>query len=85
MGLRPTQAFGPETTFHRTIALSLSSRAKPRDLQFCGPLLETRNPVPPQNCHLACPGVPWNRSEAQWRDLRFPPNPTPKPEVIMNP
>src|SRR5712672_3564171 len=24
-----------------------------------------------QNCHLACPGVPWDRSEAEWRDLRF--------------
>jgi hypothetical protein len=22
-------------------------------------------------CHPACPGVPWNRSEAQWRDLLF--------------
>ena len=24
-----------------------------------------------QNCHPACPGVPWDRSEAKWRDLRF--------------
>ena len=23
-----------------------------------------------QNCHLACPGPPWNRSVALWRDLR---------------
>jgi hypothetical protein len=23
-----------------------------------------------QNCHLACPGVPWDRTTAQWRDLR---------------
>jgi hypothetical protein len=22
-------------------------------------------------CHLACPGVPWDRSAAEWRDLRF--------------
>ena len=22
-------------------------------------------------CHPACPGLPWNRSEAQWRDLLF--------------
>ncbi len=35
-----------------------------RDLQFRGPFLETRNLVPPQNCHL-------DRSEAEWRDLRF--------------
>ena len=33
-----------------------------------------------QNCHPACPGVPWDRSDAKWRDLllshplrRFPP------------
>ena len=24
-----------------------------------------------RNCHPACPGLPWNRSEAQWRGLRF--------------
>ncbi len=24
-----------------------------------------------QNCHPACPGAPWDRSAAQWRDLRF--------------
>jgi hypothetical protein len=30
----------------------LSSRAKPRDLQFRGPLLETRNTILKQNCHL---------------------------------
>jgi hypothetical protein len=34
---------------------------KPRDLQFRGPLLETRNTMLKQNCHLACPGVPWDR------------------------
>jgi hypothetical protein len=22
-------------------------------------------------CHPACPGVPWNRSVAKWRDLLF--------------
>jgi hypothetical protein len=27
--------------------------------------------VLPQTRHPACPGVPWNRSEAQWRDLLF--------------
>jgi hypothetical protein len=40
----------------------LSSRAKPRDLQLRGPFLETLNLVFKQNCHLACPGVPWDRS-----------------------
>ena len=30
----------------------LSSRAKPRDLQFRGPFLETRNPMLKQNCYL---------------------------------
>jgi hypothetical protein len=33
-------AFGSETTFHRKVALPLSSRAQPRDLQFRGPFLE---------------------------------------------
>jgi hypothetical protein len=32
--------FGSETTFHRKSPFPLSSRAKPRDLQFSGPLLE---------------------------------------------
>ena len=26
-----------------------------------------------QKCHPACPGLPWDRSEAQWRDLLFLP------------
>ena len=38
---------------------------EPRDLQFRGPLLETRNTLLKQNCHL-------DRSVAKWRDLRFP-------------
>jgi hypothetical protein len=46
MSLRPTQeiknAIGPATTFHVTTTPPLSSRAKPRDLQFRGPLMETR-------------------------------------------
>ncbi len=33
-----------------------------RDLQFRGPLLGTGNTVLKQNCHLACAGVPWDRS-----------------------
>jgi hypothetical protein len=41
----------------------LSSRAKPRDLQFHGPLPETRDSLFKQNCHL-------DRSVAQWSDLR---------------
>jgi hypothetical protein len=44
MGPRPTQGdekrFGPATTLYGTIALSLSSRAKPRDLRFYGPVVE---------------------------------------------
>ena len=40
----------------------LSSRAKPRDLRFRGPFLETRNTILKQNCHLACPRVPWDRT-----------------------
>jgi hypothetical protein len=35
-----------------------------RDLQFRGPLLETRNTILKQNCHL-------DRSVAQWRDVRL--------------
>jgi hypothetical protein len=30
----------------------VSLGAKPRDLQFHGPFLETRNSIPKQNCHL---------------------------------
>src|SRR5882757_7985658 len=31
-------------------------RAKPRDLRFCGPIVEARNPNLKQYCHLACSG-----------------------------
>jgi hypothetical protein len=44
---------------------------KPRDLQFRGPLLETRNTMLKQNCHLACPGVPWDRGSAVERSAVF--------------
>jgi hypothetical protein len=52
-GPSPTQGvqkrLGSVTTLYRTAALSfLSSRAKPRDLQFRGPFLETPDPTPPQ-------------------------------------
>jgi hypothetical protein len=57
-------AFCPATTFLQNATLSLSSRAKPRDLHFRGPLLEMLNSMLKQNCHL-------DRSIAQWRDLRF--------------
>jgi hypothetical protein len=40
----------------------LSSRAKPRDLQLRGPFVETRTSILKQNCHLACPCVPWDRN-----------------------
>jgi hypothetical protein len=44
MGLRPTQgdekSLGPATTLYGTDTLSLSSRAKPRDLRFRGPFVE---------------------------------------------
>jgi hypothetical protein len=33
-------AFRPETTFHRKVALSFVIRAKPKDLQFRGPFME---------------------------------------------
>jgi hypothetical protein len=44
----------------------LSSRAKPRDLQCAFRTLQIflPNPNPKQKCHPACPGLPWNRSEA---------------------
>jgi hypothetical protein len=46
------------------LAFPLSSRAKPRDLQFDGAFVKTRNSTPKKNCHL-------DRSVAEWRDLRF--------------
>jgi hypothetical protein len=57
MSLRPTQGdekrLGSATTFYGTVALSfVIPKAKPRDLQFRGPFLETRNLLPPQICHL---------------------------------
>jgi hypothetical protein len=49
--------------------VSTGNLGEPRDPQFHGPLLETRNTLLKQNCHLACPacpglpwGVPWDRS-----------------------
>src|SRR5450631_4877651 len=56
----------------------LSSRAKPRDLQFRGPLLETPNSMLKQNCHL-------DRSAAQWRDLRFSFSSHADSEALMSP
>ncbi|MGB8539909.1 MAG: hypothetical protein WCD57_26025 [Acidobacteriaceae bacterium] len=49
-----------------------SGVAERRDLRFRGPLVGTQNPVPPQICHLACPGVPWDRSEADLSRLPRP-------------
>jgi hypothetical protein len=50
--------------FMEPLPFPLSSRgAKPRDLRFRGPLLEARNTIRKQNCHLACPGVPWDRTQ----------------------
>jgi hypothetical protein len=69
MGLRPTQGDEKRLLSEATNPWKRGPHlchpeAKPRDLQFRGPFLETRNLVPPQNCHL-------DRSVAQWRDLRF--------------
>ena len=69
--VRFEKRLGSATTFYATVALSFVIPSKPtcpgapwRDLQFRGPLLETRNTMLKQNCHL-------DRSVAQWRDLRF--------------
>jgi hypothetical protein len=45
MGLRPTQGDGKTPFVQQPLSMEaspspLSSRAKPRDLRFCGPLLE---------------------------------------------
>jgi len=53
---------GSATTLYGTVALSFVIPRKPRDLQFRGPVLETRNTILKQKCHLACPGVPWDRT-----------------------
>jgi hypothetical protein len=62
MGLRPTLGDEKRLLSSNHFPLEgppfpLSSRAQPRDLQFHGPFLETRNLASPQNCHL-------DRSEA---------------------
>ena len=50
---RPTTALALGNGPLLSAALSyLSSRAKPRDLQFRGHLLETRTTILKQNCHL---------------------------------
>jgi hypothetical protein len=41
-----------QLSFMEPLPSPLSSRAKPRDLQFRGPFLETRNPMLKQNCYL---------------------------------
>jgi hypothetical protein len=52
----------------------------PSPLSFPGPPKATENvsvrkslsiQPSPFPCHPACPGLPWDRSEAEWRDLRF--------------
>jgi hypothetical protein len=39
------------------------------------PVPACRGPIPNGThsplCHPACPGVPWDRSAAEWRDLQF--------------
>jgi hypothetical protein len=68
MGQRPTQGdekrLGQQPLFMKPSPFPLSSRAKPRDLQFRGSFLKTLNSIVKQNCHL-------DRSVAEWRDLRF--------------
>jgi hypothetical protein len=50
--------------FNATKRHRKSGGAKPRDLRFRGPFLETRKTLLKQDCHL-------DRSVAEWRDLRF--------------
>ena len=55
--LRPVQsnlksASVQQPLFMEPLPFPLSSRAKPRDLQFRGLLLETLNTILKQNCHL---------------------------------
>jgi hypothetical protein len=44
--------------------------AKPRDLQFRGPFLETHNSIHNRIVMSPAPGVSWDRSVAKWRDRR---------------
>src|ERR1700723_2444133 len=36
-------------------------------------------------CHPACPGLPWDRSEAKWRDLLFSPSAATPKETLHSP
>jgi hypothetical protein len=62
--------FPSANTLSSPLFFPLSSRAKPRDLQFRGPFLETRNLVLSQNCHLDRSGetcgffLPMTKAEA---------------------
>jgi hypothetical protein len=55
MGVWPIseeKRLGPVTTLYEPFPFPLSSRAKPRDLQFRGSFLETLNSIPKKTCHL---------------------------------
>jgi hypothetical protein len=57
LNFRPVQIefekrLGSATALYATVALPFVIPAKPRDLQFRGPVLETRNTTLKQNCHL---------------------------------
>ncbi len=65
-GLPPTTAlsFG-NCSLPATTLSYLSSRAKPRDLQFTSPATNPSWKRRPPHCHPACPGEPWERSASQ--------------------
>src|ERR1700733_13202150 len=46
------------------------ARVKPRDLLFLIRSIESEWKLRPLLCHPACPGPPWDRSEAQRKDLQ---------------
>ena len=60
-----------DTTVPDVRLCRLSLGAKPSDLRFRIPLLEARNTILKQNCHLACPGVPWDWGEIVERSAVF--------------
>jgi hypothetical protein len=68
---RPTTSTNHHRILMEAPTSPLSFRVSRRGPRNCRSLLEMRKTILKQICHLACPGVPWDRCAAEWRDLRF--------------
>ncbi len=65
------KCLGSTTTFYGTVALSFVIPTRRREICGSRTSFGNANTTLKHNYHLACPGAPWDRSVAEWRDLRF--------------